>query len=276
MFLERCLDLCAEGGAASLVLPQNWLFLTSYRKLRKRLLKTETWRLLARLGPGAFETISGEVVKAILLTLSHGNPAGRPVGLSGEAMESGMMYGLDVSESRTTSKKAARLLDAGIRGVEQMRQLKNPDSRVVFEEITGQYLASYSASYQGIKTGDDGAKRRCFWEQPKSNRWVWVQTTVNDTTSYGGMQGVLDWEYKGRDMARLQGIAGWGHSGVAVSQMGGLPLLSFKGLDLIATCLLCQRRSSIIFQPYGASVRPLSTAEPCDKSTSRSKSPTLH
>ena len=78
VFLERCLDLCAEGGAASLVLPQNWLFLTSYRKLRKRLLKTETWRLLARLGPGAFETISGEVVKAILLTLSHGNPAGRP------------------------------------------------------------------------------------------------------------------------------------------------------------------------------------------------------
>ena len=44
----------AEGGTASLVLPQNWLFLTSYRKLREKLLKTETWRLLARLGPGAF------------------------------------------------------------------------------------------------------------------------------------------------------------------------------------------------------------------------------
>ena len=33
VFLERCLELCAEGGTASLVLPQNWLFLTSYRKL---------------------------------------------------------------------------------------------------------------------------------------------------------------------------------------------------------------------------------------------------
>ena len=78
VFLERCLSLCEEGGAASLVLPQNWLFLTSYRKLREKLLKTETWHLLARLGPGAFETISGEVVKAILLTLSHGSPAGKP------------------------------------------------------------------------------------------------------------------------------------------------------------------------------------------------------
>ena len=73
-FLERCLALCSDGGTASLVLPQNWLFLTGYRKLREKLLKTEIWHLLARLGPGAFETISGEVVKAILLTLRPGQP----------------------------------------------------------------------------------------------------------------------------------------------------------------------------------------------------------
>ena len=41
VFLERCLGLCAEGGTASLVLPQNWLFLTGYRKLREKLLKTQ-------------------------------------------------------------------------------------------------------------------------------------------------------------------------------------------------------------------------------------------
>ena len=44
VFLERCLELCVEGGAASLVLPQNWLFLTGYRKLREKLLKTRTRR----------------------------------------------------------------------------------------------------------------------------------------------------------------------------------------------------------------------------------------
>ena len=80
VFLERCLELCAEGGTASLVLPQNWLFLTSYRKLREKLLKTQTWRLLARLGPGAFVTISGEVVKAILLTLTRASPNSHPDG----------------------------------------------------------------------------------------------------------------------------------------------------------------------------------------------------
>ena len=41
VFLERCMELCAERGTASLVLPQNWLFLTTYRKLREKLLKAE-------------------------------------------------------------------------------------------------------------------------------------------------------------------------------------------------------------------------------------------
>ena len=62
VFLERCLGLCMEGGTASLVLPQNWLFLTSYRKLREKLLKTEMWHLLARLGEGGFETSAAGVI----------------------------------------------------------------------------------------------------------------------------------------------------------------------------------------------------------------------
>ena len=74
VFLERCLELCEKGGATSIVLPQNWLFLTTYKKLREKLLRKDTWQLIARLGPGAFETISGEVVKAILLTISRGRP----------------------------------------------------------------------------------------------------------------------------------------------------------------------------------------------------------
>ena len=56
VFLERCLGLCMEGGTASLVLPQNWLFLTGYRKLREKLLKAKTWHLLARLGEGGFDS----------------------------------------------------------------------------------------------------------------------------------------------------------------------------------------------------------------------------
>ena len=114
VFLDRCLELCVspssgfhppspkrqknlslplppgegrgEGqGTVSLVLPQNWLFLTTYRKFREKLLKNDTWHLIARLGPGAFETISGEVVKAILITLSQGIVVGNRDGLFGRS-----------------------------------------------------------------------------------------------------------------------------------------------------------------------------------------------
>ena len=91
--------------------------------------------MLARLGPGAFETISGEVVKAVLLALSRGKPAGSRDGLLGDAASGGAMYGLDVSESRTAAEKAARLIEAEVKGVEQAQQLENPDAVVVLDDV---------------------------------------------------------------------------------------------------------------------------------------------
>ena len=229
VFLERCLELCVEGGTTSVVLPQNWLFLASYKRLREKLLKTETWRLVARLGPGAFETISGEVVKAILLNVSRGNPASRKGSLLVDSTVPGTMCGLDVSESRASGDKSTRLLDAAIQSTEQARQLNNPDARVTLEEPSGELLAEHVASYQGMKTGDDAARRRRFWEQPRSDRWAYFQSTVTSTATFGGMESVVDWVGNGVDMARLQGVGAWRRSGVAVSQMGSVPVALFLG-----------------------------------------------
>ena len=149
VFLERCLRLCTEGGTASLVLPQNWLFLTSYRKLRQRLLKTETWHVLARLGAGAFETVTGEVVKAILLTLSRGHPYGNSDGLVADDSAAAAMHGLDVSQFRMGSEKATRIRETEILSVEQSRQLKSPDTRITLEDATAHArLDDYCTSYR--------------------------------------------------------------------------------------------------------------------------------
>ena len=229
VFLQRCLKLCDESGTASLVLPQDWLSLKSYSKLRERLLKTEIWHLFARLGPKGFQTPMWDF-NVQLLTLSRGNPRHQKNGrLFGEVAAAGMMYGLDVSAPRTAGEKAVWLRTAQVQGIEQARQLKNPDSRVTLQEASGELLRKHVASYQGIKTGDDAAKRRCFWEQPGSCRWAYVQGTVADTVLYGGMESALAWESNGGDMARLQGVGAWGHCGVAVSQMRELPVALFQG-----------------------------------------------
>ena len=230
VFLERCLDLCMEGGTASLVLPQNWLFLTSYRKLRKELLKANTWHLLARLGPGAFETISGEVVKATLLALSRCKPT---------TAAQGTMYGLDVSEFRTASEKAAQLNEAEVKGVEQARQLDNPDARVTLEELNNvSLLSKYAEGVHGFGSKDSPNFFRQFWEIVKfSDDWQFLQTTVANTHVWMGCEQVVYWQ-KGRGILAERGRIGlavpagsmaWGKVGVAISQMQALPCALYTG-----------------------------------------------
>ena len=191
-FLERCLHLCAEGGTASLVLPQNWLFLTSYRKLRQRLLKTETWRVLARLGAGAFETVTGEVVKAVLLTLSHRHPNDRSDEMTGAISAPLAIRGLDVSDFRAVSEKAAVLRHAEIVRVEQTQQLRNPDARVTLELPSFEaLLEKYALAPNGMHGGDSPRFRMCFWEVALGNSlWCRFQTPVDETIHYGGREHV--------------------------------------------------------------------------------------
>lgn len=66
VFLDRCLKLCEAAGVTALVTPQNWFYQTTYKEFRKYLLKNTKWCIISRLGPGAFDTITGEVVKAAL------------------------------------------------------------------------------------------------------------------------------------------------------------------------------------------------------------------
>ena len=243
-FLERCLHLCADGGTASLVLPQNWLFLTSYRKLRQRLLKTATWRVLARLGAGAFETVTGEVVKAVLLTLSRRNLHERSDGMTPAISTPSAIRGLDVSDFRTASEKAAGLRHAEILSVEQTRQLRNPDARVTLELLSSDaLLEKYALAPNGMHGGDSPRFRMCFWEVALGNSsWCRFQTPVDETIYYGGREHVFFWPDGGRihyenPSAYVKGRAVWDKRGVAVRVMRELPATLYCGDFFDISCV---------------------------------------
>src|SRR5271166_103377 len=220
-FFERCLGLCAQRGTAALVTPQNWMFLTTYKGLRERLLRELTWGMVANLGPGAFETISGEVVKAALSVLSSAAPNKTQV-----------IAGLDVSNRRGADQKATRLREDAILLLPQAGQLLNPDSRVVLGRVThGDLLDRYTLFPQGIKTGDDDRWRRRYWEIPMiKDGWEFYQSTVEETTVYGGREHIIDWRLNGQGMVRARvGSSAVGKRGVAVSQMGQLPVTIYDG-----------------------------------------------
>ena len=232
VFLERCLELCAEEGTACLVLPQNWLFLTRYRRLREQLLQSEAWRMLARLGPGAFETISGEVVKAILLVVSRSNRAGPENDLLERDTAHHTIHGLDVSEHRTAHEKAAYLPKAEINGVGQIQQLGNPDAKVTLSKLDDlPLLDCHAHSMRGIVSGDNDRWARRFWElQSLRDGWLFQQSTAIDTHHFSGRQRLIDWRRSGEGMLRpgTENQA-YGHRGVNVALMRNLCCSIYTG-----------------------------------------------
>ena len=216
VFLDRCLDLCYTGGTTSIVLPQNWLFLVTYKNFREKLLNTESWHLIARLGSGAFDTISGEVVKAVLLVISRGIYHQDGKGQLSEPR--GQISGIDASERRIPVEKAELLRIDEIKQINQKKQINNPDHIILLEGIDFSNLfGEYVEVPQGIKTGDDNYFRQYFWEhQSIANDWVKYQSTPESDkrSEFSGMQSILRWGNNGKNLARRQGEYAWGKKGL--------------------------------------------------------------
>ena len=224
VFLERCLKLCAEHGTVSTVMPQNWLFLTTYKKFRKNLLEKQTWNLVARLGPKAFQTPMWDFnVQLLVMSRESINASAKLLG----DVTKHMLCGLDVS-SLQTDEKASALQAVSLQSVQQSKLLNDSDTRITFEEISGTILSIFCKSYQGIVTGDYSRYGRFFWEiNIKNNDWIFQQSTVNKSDLFSGKSHVLFWENGKGDLlfsksARIQGIEAWKIQGIAVSQMGNL------------------------------------------------------
>ena len=224
VFLERCLQLCKPVGSISIVLPQNWLFLLRYSNLREKLLKNNIWHIVAWLGAGAFETITGEVVKPILTSISWG--------FNSLHFSENTISAIDVSESKRPAEKDQSLHIGSLNQIEQQKQLANPDARVYIsaEPATSKNLLGKNAiSKRGIVNGDVDKWIRYFWEII-DNTWEKVQMATNLTINYSGRSCVIDWASGGCGMLR-PGLKNetYTKTGVAISRMGDMPATLYTG-----------------------------------------------
>ncbi len=70
VFMERCGQLTKNDGYFAMITQHAWMFLSSYEKLRKKLL-THTTSNMAHLGARAFEEIGGEVVQTTAFVMTN-------------------------------------------------------------------------------------------------------------------------------------------------------------------------------------------------------------
>ncbi len=232
VFLDKMLKSNVYGGISCCVIPQNWLFLTSYKKFREKLLKNESWTMVARLGPKSFQTPMWDF-NVMLIIMQHKRP-----------VNTQLIYGIDVSDFSSATAKEDALKTAEIKSVKQLEQLKNPDARIVMSEnIGGHLLSKYANSLQGIATGDYSRYGRVLVELPNidGSNWVFQQSTFPKNKLYAGKESAIYWEngegsLHSSDGARIQGNNAWRKKGVVVSLMGSLPVSLYLGEYFDISC----------------------------------------
>ena len=73
IFIEKCHELTKKNAYQAMITMHSWMFLSSFEKLRKKLLKDNTIVNMAHLGARAFEDIGGEVVQTTAFIFSNVN-----------------------------------------------------------------------------------------------------------------------------------------------------------------------------------------------------------
>ena len=224
-FVERCIEFCGDSGITSLVTPQNWFFLGSYKTLRRRLLETRRWLSVARLGTGAFGTISGEVVNVSLVSISKAHP---PSGAN--------FFGVDVSTEKSPAEKASGLVSFELLDLKQSDQIHNPDSAVVLGQIARFPALSRIADVNyGSKPGQTPRVTRSFWELGVVERkhWRFMESSPAGGSLYSGKAEVClsQSEIERQSIVEfgIRGSSAWGKRGVIFAKMSQLSAAVYVG-----------------------------------------------
>jgi hypothetical protein len=229
VFLQRTLELVVPGGTSAIVTQQYWMFLKLYERLRRSLIRSVRMDLLAVLGPGAFDSISGEVVNPCLQLITAALPD-----------PGHLIRGLDVTPVRGSEMKGRALIDAHLESASQAEQANNPDARISLRalRLPGEQPLSKIADFgKGSVTGDSFHYLRMFWESSEATvaagyRYWLNAPSRDDLTS--GREHVVLWRVPGHDFRTEVGflICGervWGKQGLAIAKAGKLRFSIYHG-----------------------------------------------
>ena len=159
VFIERCGQMTSKNRYQSMITQHSWMFLSSFEKLREKLLQKDTINM-AHLGPRAFEEIGGEVVQTTSFVLRKSHVADYK-GTYCRLIDP------------TTQQGKEDMFLAGIHryATQQSNFSKIPGSPVaywisnrLFEAFSDKLLSDFAQTKQGFATGDNDRFLR-FWHE---------------------------------------------------------------------------------------------------------------
>jgi hypothetical protein len=211
--LARMLALATLGGTIAAVTPQNWLFLGSYKDLRKHLLQTAQLNSVVNLGPAAFQDMNWWAIQTALTTWTASGPQPNSAFLA-----------LDADTGRDLDGKPEHMRSTPVLILKQAFQLVNPDARISVEpNVSTTLLSKYAVAYQGNTTGDNDRYVRQTWEFDECcSGWCFLQRAAEDICLYGGRDRLFWWGTDGTHVAHPQASDAFGRGGVAIGQIRSL------------------------------------------------------
>jgi len=207
MFL-RSFDFLSPNGSISLVVPQNWLFQSTYKKFRKHILTNFHISGLARLGEHGFESTDAAGAFVILISIQKILPT-----------LASALFDIDLTEIPSSTEKKDSIEHQIIGKYLQQDFLRNSNNIFSFgQQKNAAKLSDFVDAYQGIKSGDDPRLKRLFWETKLSCRWKLIDGGLSSISQLGYCY-ILDWGCDGRNMSRLQGIPAFSSNGFVATNV---------------------------------------------------------
>lgn len=207
-FIERCLSFSGKYCFTAMITQHQWMFLSSFEKLREKLVKNDLIDSLAHLGARAFEEIGGEVVQSSAFVMLASKP------------EDGKGVFVRLVDYKDAKLKEVKFLEGGDRFLAaQSNFSKIPGSPIAYwvsEKLINTFLTTKLSSYceprSGLSTSDNDRFLRLWFETriDKSSlydklnssafKWIPINKGGSMRKWYGNNEWVINWEHDGKEI----------------------------------------------------------------------------
>lgn len=237
VFIEVCSRMAKQNGYQAMITQHAWMFLSSFEKLREKMMLTETVSM-AHLGARAFEEIGGEVVQttSFVRVRTHiDNYKG--------------IYCRLIEPTTQQGKEEMFLAGENHYTANQDNFAKIPGSPVAYwvsnnflKAFDNEKIGKYAISDGQTKTGNNDKYLRLLWEVPvseigKGKRWVLHAKGGAFRRWYGNIDTLIDWSDSAREHYRTDHVARiapeyiWFRKGICWTLISSNKLHGFRLLD---------------------------------------------
>lgn len=217
VFIERCGAMLKPNGYQAMITQHAWMFLSSFERLRAKLLTRDTVNM-AHLGPRAFEEIGGEVVQTtsfVLKNVHTNNYKGTYCRLIDPTTQQGKEDMFLAGENRYTATQDNFSIIPG----SPVAYWVSTSIRNAF--YVGRLLGSIAQPKQGMVTRDNNRFMRLWWEPSFSNierfafshddsrmsdrKWYFCTSGGSFRKWYGNIESVVNFKHDGKEIIEYSG-----------------------------------------------------------------------